>query len=190
MILVSLAHRILLYVIPELTLIRHGIPSPEVAVTPLAMYGGPPIVEKNLLWNSFCSHLGGTRLTTVVQSEHGGFDVIIFPRPGEPEDTLVRHEMGMGDFGASRAIWSHVTNGGIELRSCTHFMRPDTHVGYMRLGRSKAPDPSRVVRIPGVGHAEELLDVSFDEPSGVIFLLVSCSDNGEVNKKVIMVNLV
>lgn len=62
----------------------------------------------------------------------------------------------------------------IELQISTHFTKPDRHPGYMRLGRSKAPDPSHIVSIDiPTNYVPEIENLSWDEESGRICLLLS-----------------
>jgi hypothetical protein len=62
----------------------------------------------------------------------------------------------------------------IELASCTHFTKPDSTPGYMRLGRSRAPDPTRITSILLSGEKGRVDTISWDEDSGCIFILASC----------------
>jgi hypothetical protein len=172
MIIVSQIEHILLYAIPELKPVRKGFVSQVLAVTPLAVHDNLYTAEQTLLWNSFCEHHAGNRISMVTPSERYVFNLAILPPAGQREGVIVRHEMGVGDFGPSRAVWSVDPWDRVELQSCTHFTRPDNHVGYMRLGRSKPTDPSRRISIPFAGEVGEVLDVSWDEQSGLILILV------------------
>jgi hypothetical protein len=84
----------------------------------------------------------------------------------------------MSDFDThSRAIWAlwnaeaHDGTRYITLASCPRFTKPDDHVGYMRLGRSGAPDPSHIALIPLVGHFGDVHAISWDGDSGRICLV-------------------
>jgi hypothetical protein len=190
MIVVSLGRRMLLYSIPELSPVREGFVSQAITVTPLVVPESSETKEQQLLWNSFCSHHTGNRLPTAGSSDDGGFYLVVLPPAGQQEDTTitVHHGIAVGNFGPSRAIWSKQLpwTDRIELQSCTYFTRPDDCVGYMRLGRSKSPDPSRLISIPIGEEIGDVFDLSWDEQSGLIFLLVIYWDGDEVEKRQIL----
>jgi hypothetical protein len=193
MVIVSHVENILLYAIPELKPVREGFASQVLAVTPLVVHDNLYADEQTLLWNSFCEHHSGNRIPTAAASENDVFHLIILPPAGQREGVIVRHEIGVGDFGPSRAVWSVDQWDEIGLQSCTHFTRPDNHVGYMRLGRSKPADPSRIISIPLAGEVGEVLDVSFDEQSSLIFILAVFREGErlEVEKRrLLMVELI
>jgi len=141
--LISTGQRLFLYEIPELSPVREDVPLQAVVVTPLAVFGDIQADEQRKMpWNCLCSHHDGNRLPAVAE-----LDIVVFPPAGQTAGTLVRHATWMCDFGPSRAIWYNTLpdeSDEIELRSCTIFTHVDAHAGYMRLGRSKAPDPSRL----------------------------------------------
>jgi hypothetical protein len=89
----------------------------------------------------------------------------------------------------SRAIWCAIPSD--ELHMCTHLTKPDAHPGYMRLGRSNAPDPSHIVSIvlpDNVNNPGTWIDnLSWDEESGRICLLVSSIE--AVPKTLVIIDL-
>jgi hypothetical protein len=176
MIIVSLVSRILLYAIPTLQPMREGVTLQAIPVTPLAVHRNSGTNGQSRLWNFVCDHHTGNRLASAGASEADDFDLIILPPAKQHEDSvIVRHSMGIGDFGPSRSVWSKDTWGStedIELQSCTYFTRPVNHVGYMRLGNPLPPDPSRVSSIPLRGEMGDILDLSWDEQSGRLVILV------------------
>jgi len=163
-----------------------------VDVTPLATYPKSLTNEPKLLWDLLCSHHEETRLSTVAESQmNHWFDLVILPRPGQPEDAFIRHGIGLVDFGPSRAIWDK-PGPLLELCSCAQFTRADNHVGYLRLGLSRAPDPSRLVSIPVGQKAVVINDLAWDEQSGLVVLLVTNwrdGDSTRQSKSLIMIDL-
>jgi hypothetical protein len=153
------------------------VPLQAVVVTPLAVFADTQADEQRKMpWNCLCSHHDGNRLPAVAE-----LDIVVFPPAGQTAGTLVRHATWMCDFGPSRAIWYNTLpdeSDEIELRSCTIFTHVDAHAGYMRLGRSKAPDPSRLFSIPITGQTGAIRDLTWEEQSGLICILV-CRRNGE-----------
>ena len=191
MIIISLVERILLYAIPELGPAHEDPTSHVVTVTPLAVHEESGTQKQNVLWDSFCAHHMGDRLFTAGATEKG-FDLIILPPAGQREGVIHRHALGAGDFGPSRVIWSNanIWTSGLDLFSCTHFTRHDNHVGYMRLGRSRSSDPSRISCIP-IDEGGDILDLAWDEQSGLLFLLVTLwEDHEEEIRRLIMVELI
>ena len=172
--LVSVAQHITIYAIPELKFIRGGMPSQVIDITPLAICGEPHTDSDRSIQNYLCSHHAGNRLSTVAKSANGGFDIIVLRSVGQPTYKLVRHATEVYDFSPSRAIWYNVDEPGeIELWSCPIFTHVDAHVGYMQLGRSKSPDPSRLSSIPIAIQVGHIQDVAWDQQSGLICILVS-----------------
>jgi hypothetical protein len=111
------------------------------------------------------------------------FFLIIWPPAGQPEENFVRHLLWQFDMNPSRVIWvkEYRFSDAIELYICTHLTRSDRHAGYMRLGRSKAPQLEHVtsVRIPLVGECGVIKDLSWDEESGRIGILFDSSRDGD-----------
>jgi len=191
--LVSVAQRIFIYAIPELSPLCEDIPLQIIDVTPLAVHEESNTGDHKWLQHNLCSHHTENRLSTVAESANGGFDVIILPSAGQPTETLVRYAIGTCDFGPSRAIWSKVPSFSmdeIELRSCALFTHADTHVGYMRLGRSKAPNPSRCSSIPIAGNTGRIRDLAWDEQSGIICISVSLWDGEREVMDLVVVELI
>jgi len=187
--LVSVERRLFLYEIPELSPIRDDVPLEAVAVMPLAVFGDPQADEQHKMpWDCLCSHHDGNRLPTVTD-----VDLIIFPPAGQTAGTLVRHATLICDFGPSRAILYDVLPDQpdeIKLQSCTIFTQVDVHPGYMRLGRLKSPDPSRIFSIPITGQTGGIRDLAWDEQSGLICILVWSRSNGEEHQNLVLVDLV
>lgn len=146
------------------------------------------------VWNKLCEyHHKDSRAATAAQMDGRQYVLLIWPTPGQPSGTFVRHPCHWYDLGHGRAIWLHHTEGHEEivLRMCAHLTRPDNHIGYARLGRSGAPDPSKVVLIPLIQREEdfEIEDLSFDETEGRVCLLVSSLDADD-SRRVLVVNLI
>jgi len=98
---------------------------------------------------------------------------------GTDSDTFVHHSLDTYiSRGSSRAIWVAGKPPRVEnllLRGSTHHTKPDNYSGYLRLGRSRAPDPSRIW-VVSVGELGLVEDLSWDEQSGricVVFLLAN-----------------
>lgn len=66
----------------------------------------------------------------------------------------------------------------IKLTSCTHLTKAESHPGYVRLGRTKAPDPSRTTLIPLASGQNMIVEgISWDEQSGRICIQASCAED-------------
>jgi hypothetical protein len=192
--LVSVAQRIFIYAVPELSPLCEGIPSQIIDVTPLVVHEESNTDDHKWLQHNLCSHQTEHWLSTMAESANGGFDIIILPAAGQPTETLIHYAVGACDFGPSRAIWSKVPSlsilDEIELRSCALFTYADTHAGYMRLGRSKAPDPSRYTSIPIAGNTGRIRDLAWDEQSGLICISVSSWDGEREVMDLVVVELI
>lgn len=170
--------RCYVYEVPQTSFVRTGTQPTTVDVYPLSSYDdatkGDPDRE---LWNCLCKHHDGSRLSTAGESDDGpGFEMVVLPMTQQEEGNFVRHPIGVCDYGASRAVWvnnwTEPESNSVLLQGCTHFTRLDEHVGYMRLGRSRAPDPSHLFFIPLLAQTERVKDISMDDTRGKIFVLV------------------
>ena len=175
LILVSAPSCIYLYKIPELsTMPENGVLN-IVPATPLAKYEEWTVdYHHNFIWDTLCSHHSG-RMSTLFFSESGSCLLAVLPSIGQSHSDAVTHMVGThAAFGPTRAIWLKESLQPIErikLESCVHFTKPDTHAGYLRLGRTRAPDPSRSCYIPIGGQFGHVQDISWDEESGKICIV-------------------
>ena len=171
-----------------MTPVREGRASCVVPVTALAIYGQE---ERRETWNFICNHHNGGRVATAAETGVHDYVLMIWPPKGQPEDTFVRHIGGAFDLGLCRALWAtdFLNLEKIKLHVCTYTTKPDDCAGYMRLGRSHAPDPSHTVSIPLLGQPGSLIDLSWDEESGRIVVLVSCRNEGLDEKNILVVDL-
>jgi hypothetical protein len=179
MILLSASQRLYLYSIPELEPIPAGGVSSIVPAMPLAEYDETILEPCNRsIWSALCNHHSG-RLSTLTFSLHGQCCLTVLPLVGRDSDTFVHHSLDTYiSRGSSRAIWVEENRPRVEnllLRGSTHHTKPDNYSGYLRLGRSRAPDPSRIW-VVSVGELGLVEDLSWDEQSGricVVFLLAN-----------------
>lgn len=144
-----------------------------VLATVLAIYGADEQVE---IWKMLCAHHAGGRVATAAQSLFD-YVLIVWPPAGQSTDQFVRHPCLWYDLGLSRAIWldQHDAGVAIKLLGCTHLTKPDNHAGYLRLGKTHAPHPSHTLTISLPGQTGRIADLSWDEESGRIAVLVSSS---------------
>jgi hypothetical protein len=186
LIAISTQRESFLFPIPEMRPFHANHPPHIVQATPLSIHTPE---SRNDIWNSLCCHRDG-RIAMASTSGSADFLLVIWPPAGQPEDTFVRHLLWQFDMNPSRAIWvrHHHFSDVLNLYVCTHLTRSDRNIGYMRLGRSKAPHPSRVVsvQIPLVGQSGSIKDLSWDEESARIGVLFVCSADGGLEKNHLM----
>jgi hypothetical protein len=142
---------------------------------PLAVYiQGKSEESDKTVWDSLCLHYDGRLATYTFTEEEEA--LLILPCPGQSEDEFVRHVIdGPCSMGNSRAIGckDFVDMQPMELQGFTHFTSHNRHVGYVRLERIKAPDPSRPVLVSLPGQDGRVEDLSWDEESGRICVIFS-----------------
>lgn len=96
-------------------------------------------------------------------------------------------------FGSSRAMWikhrEDIHEEAIELQSCVHATKPDSYCGYMRLGRSGAPDPARTVSIPVSGQTGSVRTLTWDENSGRASLFLTTWKHGYISHELLVVDM-
>lgn len=173
MIIVSTPLRLLLYPILELSPVREGYKPLAVPVTPLATYAENVSGGSNSIWNTLCSHHSG-RLSTMTYSQDGGCALVVLPPTGQSESDAVVHCPVNFPIArcATRSIWRRGDGAeSTKLNSCVHFTNPGNQYGYMRLGRSRPPDPSHVSCISLNDTDGVIEDISWDEESGRICLV-------------------
>lgn len=196
MILVTLSgKKSYVYEIPQTSYVLTGDKPTTVDVYPLSSHDDATKADPgHELWNCLCKHLDGSRISTAGDADDGHwFEMVVLPMTQQAERNFVRHPIGVCDYGPSRAIWAvdrwrHPESDSILLQGCTHFTRFDEHVGYTRLGRSRAPDPSHLVLIPLLEQTDVVKDISMDETRGKIFVLVKGLQPGFV--EVVVVELI
>jgi hypothetical protein len=152
---------------------------------PLAVYAKGKSDHGRTVWNGLCSHYDG-RLETYTFTEEEA--LLILPSPGQSEDDFVRYVIdGSCSMGNSRTIGckDFADMQPMELQSFTHFTRTDGNAGYVRLGRTKAPDPLRPTSVPLLGQDGRVEDLSWDEESGRICVI--CSPFGDRNIRYMLV---
>jgi hypothetical protein len=176
MFIASVSSKLFLYAIPDLQPVREYCATRPIYATPFSVYDSKSQDNKPI-WNELCSHHEGKRSVSA-ESDEGGSRLIVLPETGQPEPTFVIQSREYRDMGPSRAISVAPSADDdlamIELQISTHFTKPDRHPGYMRLGRSKAPDPSHIVSIDiPTNYVPEIENLSWDEESGRICLLLS-----------------
>jgi hypothetical protein len=169
MILLSTLSGLYLYQTPEFMPLGSSIKSCSNLSTPIAIHEfTKPKQEGKLIWNALCPHLDG-RFWCYIFSEVEEA-LLISPLPGSDDD-FVRHVFdGPCSTDSSRAIGCRdtVESHHIELLCFSAGTYHDTSTGYLRLGRTQAPDPSRSVSIPLLGYHGHVEDLSWDEESGRI----------------------
>jgi hypothetical protein len=167
MILVSASFGMFLFKIPELKPAGEDRSSHAVSVRPLVANGQDMSIR-----NALCNHHDGC-VSVYAYAEHQEAFVIL-PSVGDSEYKATRHILhGSCYRNASRAIMCHDHLGvdPITIQCFTHFTRFNGHVGYVRLGRTKALDPSRSATISLAGHNGRMEDVSWDEESGRVCIV-------------------
>ena len=189
MFVLSSRSHLYLYAIPPMAPVLDDRAPCVVQVAPVAVYGPEEHVE---IWNSICVHHEGGRVATAAETGVQDFVLIIWPPKGQSEDTFIRHTLGTADFGLCRILWSKEVHNlkTIELHVCTYLTKPDNHIGYLRLGRLYAPDPSHTALIPLRGQSGNLEGISFDEQSSRVVILVSSGSAGLENQAILVVDLV
>jgi hypothetical protein len=188
MFVLSSRSHLYLYAIPKMSPVRDGQASCVVPVTALAVYGQE---ERKEIWNLICNHHNGARVATAAEIGVQDYVLMIWPPKGQREDTFVRHIGGAFDLGLCRALWAKefLNLKTIKLHICTYLTKPNDCAGYMRLGRLHAPDPSHAVSIPLLAQPGSLVDLSWDEESGRIVVLISCMDQGQDTRDILVVDL-
>ncbi|KIM86421.1 hypothetical protein PILCRDRAFT_4916 [Piloderma croceum F 1598] len=168
MILVSTLSSLDLYQTPEFMPLGSSIKSCSNLSTPIAIHDFTKPNQGKLIWNALCPHLDG-RFWCYIFSEVEEA-LLISPLPGSDDD-FVRHVFdGPCSTDSSRAIGCRdtVEFQHIELLCFSASTYHDASTGYMRLGRTQAPDPSRSVSIQLLGYYGHVEDLSWDEESGRI----------------------
>jgi len=195
LILVSAPSCIHLYYIPELSAMPENSVPNIVPAIPLAKYV-EWIDDFHFIWNTLCKHHSG-RMSPQFFSDTGPCFLVVFPSMGQSHSDTVTHLAGThAAFGPTRVVWLKETFqpvGRIKLESCVHFTKLDTHPGYMRLGRTKAPDPSRICHIAIYGQFGPVQNISWDEESGkicIVCLPLPGEENINGHKVLLLVDLV
>lgn len=190
LVVLSTPQQFFLFAIPELEpIVEHKLASRAFA-TPFATYG---LDKHDDVWNRLCCNQEGRlAVATAAELDFSVSDdmfLVIWPPAGQPEDKFIRHRLWQFDMNPSRGIFvkHYHFSGSIELNICTHFSKHDDHPGYMRLGTSEAPDPSRVVNIPLDGQSGYIKDLSWDEESGRICVLIWSPDQDEVSDRRLLI---
>lgn len=196
MFIVSTPSKLCLYSIPDLHPIEDNSPHMVDAV-PLGIYEEGNVGGSTSIWNILCAHHVGGQSIAGLTDELESL-LVILPQTGQSEPSIVRHVIQQCDMGprsvdlflkwphllklvSSRVIWvkpRETTGKDLELASCTHLTKPDTHPGYMRFGHDKAPDPSRLVSIPLIGDTDmSAVCITWDEQTGRICIQSSVTNN-------------
>jgi hypothetical protein len=172
MILVSASFGMFLFEIPQLKPASEGGFSNPVSVAPLVANGQDVSIR-----NALCRHHDGC-VSAYAFAEHQEALVILPPLENLSQKAVRYTLQGSCYRNASRAIMchDHLGLGPITVQCFTHFTRSDGHVGYLRLGRTKALDPSRPVTISLAGHNGHMEDVSWDEESGRVCIIYTPLD--------------
>jgi len=184
MILVSASFGMFLFMIPQLKPAGEGGLSHAVSVTPLVANGRDVLIR-----NALCRHHDGC-VSAYAFAEHQEALVILPPLENLTQKAVRYTLQGSCYRNASRAIMchDHFGQGPITVQCFTHFTRFDGHVGYLRLGRAKALDPSRSVTISLAGHNGHMEDVSWDEESGRVCIIYTPL-NAYHDKVILLVDL-
>lgn len=154
------------YKIPELKpLGEDGLPY-MVSVAPIVADAEGTAVRKAL-----CDHHKGS-VSAYCNTDQEA--LVIIPPPGQPDEKVVSHLLeGSCCRCASRTIMCHdyTELQPIEVQCFAHYVRPDDHPGYIRLGHTEAPDPARSMTITLSDHNGQTEDLSWDEESGRVCML-------------------
>lgn len=187
MVLVAVPRYLRLYSVPELCPMREGFTPKPISVTPLAIHdNSQPDTAKFV--SSLCVHHAGNRLPAVGICADGGYEVIVLPRAGQGNtpsgspsspQSIVRYAVNDCDFEPSRVLYNTSTSPW-EFKLCvsSHYIFPNEHAGYMRLGQSIPLDPQRVFPIILDGEGD-IRDISWDEGSARILVLLSTPNQDE-----------
>jgi hypothetical protein len=173
MILVSASFGMFLFEIPQLQPATESDLSHPVSVIPLIANGQDVAIRSAL-----CRHHDGC-VSAYAFAEHQEALVILPPLDSLSQKAVRYTLQGSSCYrNASRAIMchDHQGKGPITFECFTHFTRSDGHVGYLRLGRTKALDPSLSVTISLTGHNGRMEDVSWDEESGRVCVIYTPLD--------------
>jgi len=171
MILVSTLLGLHLYRIPD---VASNDASRSEVMPPLAVYMQGKPDNGKAIWNAMCSHSDGRISTYTFDEEEDA--LLVLPNPGQSSADFVRYVIhGPCSMGNSRAVAckDFIDMQPMELQILTHFTRMDSHNGYVRLGHTKAPDPTQSVPIALLGQDGRAEDLSWDEESGRICVIFS-----------------
>lgn len=194
----STGQQILLFSIPQLKPVAPGQPAHRVRAYPLAQYG---MEVQDDVWNRLCCHPKCRIASSAAVDPNAPHDpsghrddmqLVIWPQEGQTEDrTFVRHRLWQYDMNPSRVAWikKEFFKEDIELKFGVHYMKPDDEPGYMRLGRSGAPDPSHLTSAILPGQNGRIRDLSWCEQSGCVALLVEDNTEEEKGRRIVMVDL-
>jgi hypothetical protein len=172
MILVSTRSTLSLYEIPEFTAVCHDIQFLSNLSTPLASHVLGKPNHGRLIWDTLCPH-HDRRIWTYTFSPVEEA-LLILPLPGQSEDDLIHHVFdGPCYMGSSCAIACKETvkKQPVELQCFAPCTRHERHTGYVRVGRTRAPNPSRPVSIVLPGYDGLVEELSWDEESGQISIV-------------------
>lgn len=185
MIVVSVHHKLLLYSLPSLHPATQLEGTHSQVIKPVAVYAESESANQSEIWNTYCSHHEGIRVATAGE-RNTGYELLILPRHDEKRDAIVRHPTSISKFGTSHVIWESPF-GSLPsldcyktLHTCSQFIQANNHVGYIRLGLSNAPDPSRINSISFDWESGDIDDMVWDQDSGRIIIL----SNGEESESV------
>lgn len=192
----STSQQILLFSIPQLKPVTPGQPAYRLRAYPLARYG---MGVHDDIWNRLCCH-PQCRIASPAAIDPNELDpnghredmqLIVWPPEGQSDDTFVRHRLWQYDMNPSRVAWvkNYTYKGQIVIKIGAHYIKPDDEPGYMRLGRSGAPDPSHVTSVILPGLSGSIRDLSWCEQSGCIVLLVQEDTLDDKRGRIVMVDL-
>jgi hypothetical protein len=93
---------------------------------------------------------------------------------------------------SSRAIGCQDTEElqHIELLCFSAGTYHDASTGYLRLGRTRAPDPSRSVSIQLLGYHGHVEDLSWDEESGRICATYNPAGEYSISSSLLMIDMI
>ena len=190
MVLVSTLSCLYLYQTPKFMPLGSGIKSHLNLSTPIAIHDFRFPNQGKLIWNALCPHFDGRFWCYIFPQAEVEEALLISPLPGSDGD-FIRHVFdGPCSADSSRAIGCQdtVELQHIKLLCYSVGTYHDASTGYLRLGRTKAPDPSQSVSIQLPGYHGHVEDLEWDEESGRI--CATYNPAGEHSSSLLMIDMI
>lgn len=200
-ILVTIQGYMLIYEIPSLQPIHPGGTPVRMSAKALgvSVQRGTAYEGHKPVWNYTCAEhqVTGDRISVKTNDWVRRLDFLtILPPVGQnitSDFNMIRIHKPIV-IGPSQALWpksgpGHAETNCIELSTCSSSTASEEHVGYMRLGKLRAPHSGVVSTVVVGGCVGYVEDISYVEEDGRIYML--CSPRGLMHRwSIVIVNLV
>ncbi|KAF7979588.1 hypothetical protein HWV62_41890 [Athelia sp. TMB] len=198
-ILVATATKLLLYDIPPL---HKKPPSGAIFITSVCSFNireQTHACEGRILWDMIHNHHRGTQSVSV-EDQDGLWTLLTLPDQGESVEKLISRATPQSDCrnpvlksGSGRAMWiksrADPHAEPLVLQTCVHAVHPDNTAGYMRLGRTVAPDPAKTISINLSGQTGLVRTLTWDESLGRACLFTMTVRDGAMHPELLLVDL-